>query len=87
MKQEYTYVEILDNFTKDVKKKRLEMGMTQKELARSVGVSVKTIQNYENGQTTPNVELMKRISMELSLSIIFEVDESIDVKWKLVKNK
>lgn len=60
MKQEYTYVEILDNFTKDVKKKRLEMGMTQKELARSVGVSAKTIQNYENGQTTPNVELMKK---------------------------
>lgn len=85
MKQEYAYVEISDNFTKDMRKKRLKMGITQKELAKSVGVSAKTIQNYENGQTMPNVELMKKISMELSLLIKFEVDESIDVKWRLVK--
>lgn len=87
MKQEYTYVEILDNFTKDMRKKRLEMGMTQKELAKSVGVTAKTIQNYENGKTVPNVELMKKILAELSLSVTFEVDESIDVKWRLVKNE
>lgn len=40
----------------NVKKLRSELGLTQKELAEKIGVSLKTITNYENGGVIPEAK-------------------------------
>lgn len=47
-KQVYNYTALLNNFSENMKKRRVELSLSQKELASIVGVSVRTIQNYEN---------------------------------------
>jgi transcriptional regulator with XRE-family HTH domain len=37
----------------DIKKRRKELGLNQSELAQKLGVSTKTISNYENGEVIP----------------------------------
>jgi transcriptional regulator with XRE-family HTH domain len=37
----------------DIKKRRTELGLNQSELAQKLGVSTKTISNYENGEVIP----------------------------------
>lgn len=37
----------------EIKEKRKELGLTQNELAKKIGVSVSTIVNYENGKIIP----------------------------------
>lgn len=37
----------------EIKQKRKQLGYTQEELAIRLGVSVKTISNYENGEMIP----------------------------------
>lgn len=46
-KQVYNYTQLFNNFSENLKKKRKELGLTQKELAEIVGITPKTIQNYE----------------------------------------
>lgn len=44
-----------------IKKARTEKGMTRKELADSVGVTVNAISNYENGVSMPRIQLLAKI--------------------------
>lgn len=41
----------------DIKKKRKELGLTQEELARLIGVSKNTILNYEKGRVIPDSKI------------------------------
>jgi transcriptional regulator with XRE-family HTH domain len=38
----------------EIKKRRKELGLNQSELAKKLGVSTKTISNYENGEVIPS---------------------------------
>ena len=68
-KQVYSYTALLNNFSKNLKKRRLELSLSQKELASIVGVSVRTIQNYENKKTIPTSAVMESISIALNISL------------------
>lgn len=68
-KQVYNYTSLLDNFSKNMRKRRIELGLSQKELAKKVGVSFRTIQNYENKKTTPTSAVMEAISIALNISL------------------
>ena len=37
----------------EIKEKRKKLGLTQDELAKKLGVSLKTISNYEKGEVIP----------------------------------
>jgi transcriptional regulator with XRE-family HTH domain len=37
----------------NIKKEREKLGLTQSELAKKIGVSLRTVQNYENGEVIP----------------------------------
>lgn len=40
----------------EIKKKRKELGLTQADLAKSLGVSLRTISNYEKGEVIPETK-------------------------------
>lgn len=58
------------DFGQRLKNMRIEHGLTQKELASAVGVSVVAVQNWENGKKKPMMDMI------LSLGNVFQV--SID---------
>lgn len=42
-KQVYNYTQLFNNFSENLKSKRKQLGLTQKELAEIVGITPKTI--------------------------------------------
>lgn len=52
-----------------IKKRRMELGLSQEKLAESVGVSHQQVQRYENGQCMLNVENVQVIADILSLPV------------------
>lgn len=57
-----------------LKEKRLSLHLTQQELAKSLGISCKTISTYETGTRKPNILILKQIAKLFNCS----VDELID---------
>jgi len=52
----------------NLKKIRTSKNITQKELARKLGVSIRTIQNYESGNREPSIKTLENISDILEVS-------------------
>ena len=75
-KQVYNYTSSLNNFSENMKKRRLELNLSQKELASIVGISVRTIQNYENKKTIPTSAVMESISVAIDMSLNKMIDNS-----------
>ena len=50
---------------------RRRAGLTKKELAERIGVSVSTITNYENNVTIPSQEKLERLAMEFGVTMNF----------------
>lgn len=85
-KQVYNYTALLNNFSENMKKRRVELSLSQKELASIVGVSVRTIQNYENKKTIPTSAVMESVStaLDIGLEQMFDDNES-NIKVSLVE--
>lgn len=57
---------------------RKERGLTQKALAERVGVHVTQIQRYEHGAIQPTLDVLRRLSVALSVNadlLLFDKDE------------
>lgn len=60
----------------DIKDLRLKLGVTQRELAEMVGVSEKTVQNWEYGKicsSVDNVEVVKFVYLFMYRFCIFNI--------------
>lgn len=58
------------DFKDRLKQERIKNGLTQVELAQKVGVTARTIQNYEMGERTPsNLEIAQKIADALGTTI------------------
>tara|TARA_R110000796_G_scaffold183498_2_gene299987 strand:- start:51877 stop:52482 length:606 start_codon:yes stop_codon:yes gene_type:complete len=68
------------NLSKKVKELRKRKGFSQEELAENSGLSLRTIQRIENGETEPTGETLKRISNALNVS----PEELID--WAVIED-
>ncbi|WP_308994015.1 helix-turn-helix domain-containing protein [Mariniflexile litorale] len=68
------------NLAKKVKELRRRKGFSQEELTENSGLSLRTIQRIENGETEPTGETLKRISNALNVS----PEELID--WTIVED-
>ena len=85
-KQVYNYTALLNNFSKNMRSKRKQLGLTQKELASIVGVSVRTIQNYENKKTIPTSAIMESVSIALDIGLEKMIDDNeSNIKVSLVE--
>ena len=64
-----------------MKEIRLERGMTQEELASRIGVSQSQIARYENDDSEPTLDTLRKLSKELNCTL----DELIGTGDKSVK--
>ena len=56
------YKEILiTNMNKKLKELRLEKGLSQKVIAKALGITLSAYSNYEQGIRTPSIETIKKI--------------------------
>lgn len=53
----------------NIKFQRKKANFTQKELADKLGVTIRTIQNYESGKREPNFETLIKIAAALNVSL------------------
>ncbi len=52
-----------------IKQRRIELGMTQQELANRIGITTKWLSKLENGKVDPKLSLAYRISHHLECRI------------------
>jgi transcriptional regulator with XRE-family HTH domain len=52
-----------------IRKKRLEKGLTQEELAEQINVTQKTVSRWENGTNLPDLSLLGTLSETLGISV------------------
>lgn len=52
-----------------IKKIRLEKGMTQKEIAESIGIATNSFSRYEIGEREPKLEMIEKIASALKVSV------------------
>jgi len=58
---------LADRFGKNLKKIRLERGVSQFQLGIEINCSEDTIANYENGRRWPDVETIEALAMALKV--------------------
>ncbi len=52
-----------------IKQLRKQAGLTQKQLAEKAGLSIASIQGYEQGKYTPKIETLSKIAKALDVSV------------------
>jgi len=72
----------------EIKNKRKELGLKQDELAKKLGVSVKTVSNYENGEVIPESkkELLHKILFEKEELILKEPEGFYEEEKSIIEN-
>lgn len=74
--EEPEVIEILvDNYAKKIRKKREEMGLTQKEFAQKLNEKESVIQKIESGNFNLPIDFAKKIGKLLKISIVEEQKE------------
>lgn len=66
----------IDIISATIRDTRKSVGMTQKELAKKSGVSIATIQGYEQKKFAPKLDTLKKIASGLGLSVLALVPAS-----------
>lgn len=65
-------------FPEKVKMARNELGLTQTELGDAIGISLRTILDYEKGKKTPRQSTMLRLAKALKVSVKYLTDDECD---------
>lgn len=71
-------------FKDRIKKARLNKGLSQSQLAKTVGVHVTNISRYERGENRPTSEVLTKLANELNVTADFLMDGSLDDKASTV---
>lgn len=76
---------------KRIRKYRQERGMSQKVLAKKIGVSNGRVSNWEQGLNRPDADMLAELcyALEVSPSVLLGVklaDEDLtDIEWKIIR--
>lgn len=72
-----------------IKQARLAKNMTQDELAKRMGVSKNAISNYENGVSTPKIELLFPLmaALDVDANYLYGVDAEKNKSMPLTKHE
>ena len=66
-----------------IKKFRKQKGYTQKQLAEKAGISRTALIRYENGETSPSIQILQQIAEALEVSVSVLIDEGDNAEEKL----
>lgn len=69
MRKKSIVFELYPSLSFNIRERRKELGLTQKELAEIAKISYRTIQNYENGITPPSPYIIEKIALALEVSV------------------
>lgn len=69
-------------FSKNIYKLRIEMKLTQEDVAEKLNVSRQTISNWESGSVSPTIDKVNELAKLYNVTI----DELIDVKNSTVRS-
>ena len=72
----------------EIKNKRKELDLTQADLAKKLGVSLKTVSNYENGEVIPEskIELLRDILFKKEVIILNEPTPIYGEEKNIIEN-
>ena len=59
----------MGNFRDNLRIRRLQLLMSQDELAKKIGVTQTAIWQYENGEATPKLEIALRLAKVLGMTV------------------
>lgn len=59
----------MGSFRDNLRVRRLQLLMSQDELAKKIGVTQTTIWLYENGEATPKLEIALRLAKVLGMTV------------------
>lgn len=63
-------------FIQRLNEKMKEQGLTKRDLAEKTGLSVRSIEYFQNGKRFPNVESLLKISMAFNVSMEYMIGEA-----------
>ena len=66
------------NFNTNLKRIRVEKGMTQSQLAEACGLTSQAVSNYEKGIREPNLKTLKKQADVLEVSVDLLLDDNDD---------
>lgn len=69
-----------------IKERRIELGLTQKDLAKNLNISFQTISKYEKDINQPDPEKLKTLSKCLDCSIDYLVGNTDLPSMKIIKD-
>ena len=73
-------------FTARLKHTRTQMGFTQEEMAKNIGVARPTYTLWENGKREPDIETLGKISEILNTDLNWLIGAENNDKLKLKRN-
>ena len=68
--KEIQELDIAENFSDLVRKRRMKLGWTQVDLARKVKEKLSVIQKIETGKITPDTQLCRQLQHELKIKLL-----------------
>ena len=68
--KELDELEIDENFSDLVRKRRMKLGWSQEDLARKVKEKLSVIQKIETGKITPDTQLCRQLQHELKIKLL-----------------
>jgi transcriptional regulator with XRE-family HTH domain len=74
-------------FGKRLQKLRERVGLSQSQLARAIGIPVKSLQNWEAERVLPRVDVVPRLARGLSVSLDELLDGDAAAETKPAKRK
>lgn len=69
----------MNTFAKNLKARRLECGMTQKQVAHMAGVDVETYYRYERGTNSPRLDRAVWIAAALGVQLSQLIDGDTEI--------
>ena len=74
---------------KNIKTLRMELGLSQKELAKSLNVHQTAVSQWEQGRTAPDIEIAKRIAdfFKVSLDFVLDYTDEKEINEKPLVNE
>ena len=68
----------MNRFSEKLKKARRDAGLSQAELADRIGVTPRSLTDYECGRAVPRRAKIERMADELGVTVLYLTEDSID---------